>query len=131
MADWRFRCYVVADNLDVLDNWRREHEDDDKLLARLDTRLRYLRQQPREKWIRPYFDTLGEDCAGLGELRFEYKNVQYRFIGFASRGMEWTWLCAAIEKGEKFVPKSTCATAQGRKRAVVADRSLAVDCDPD
>jgi Phage derived protein Gp49-like (DUF891) len=131
VAHWRFRCYVVEYNLGVLDNWRREHQGDDKLLAKLDTRLRFLQQQPRDKWVRPYFDTLTDDCAGLGELRFEHMNVQYRFIGFASKEMEYTWLAAVTEKGGRFVPKDTCAIAQHRKRAVVADRSLAVDCDPD
>ncbi len=131
MADWRFRCYFVEDNVDVLDKWKRDHANDDKLLARLDTRLRFLQQQPRDKWVRPYFDTLSDDCEGLGELRFEYKNVQYRFIGFASGQMEYTWVMAAIEKSDKFVPVNTCETAQRLKRAVLADRSLAGDCDPD
>jgi hypothetical protein len=131
VADWRFRCYVVADNVDVLDNWRQAHEGDDKLLVKLDTRLRFLQQQPRDKWVRPYFDTLSDDCAGLGEIRFQYKNVQYRFIGFASGAEEYTWVLTATEKGDKFVPKNACEAAQRLKRAVIADRSLAVDCDPD
>jgi hypothetical protein len=132
VADWRFRCYVVEDNVLVLDKWRREHAGDEKLLAKLDARLRFLQQQPRDKWVRPHFDTLSGDCAGLGELRFEYRNVQHRVIGFASAEMEWTWLMVAIERGGKFVPLDTCAIAQRRKKAAIADRSVVTrdyECD--
>ena len=131
MANWRFRCYVVEDDLDVLDKWRQDHGGEDRLLAKLDTQLRFLQQQPRDKWIRPHFDTLSNDCAGLGELRLQHKNVQHRIIGFASGREEYTWLFAAKEIGGKFVPRDTCPTAQGRRTAVTSNRSLAVDCDPD
>lgn len=131
MADWQFRCYLVGQDLDVLDEWRNANAADDALIAKLDTRLRFLRQQPRDRWVRPNFDTLGNDCSGLGEVRFEYKNVQYRPLGFASGKMEFTFVFVAIEKGGKFVPKNTCKVAQERKAEVEADRSKARDCDPD
>ena len=101
------------------------------LLAKLDTRLRFLQQQSREFWRRPYFDTLSDDCSGLGEVRFEYRNIQHRILGFASGQMEYTFLMAAVERGDKFEPHDTCDIAQRRKRAALADRSLAVDCDTD
>jgi len=128
MAAWAFRCYLINDN-DVLDEWRKANEADDKLLVKLDTRLRFLQQQPRDKWVRPYFDTLSDDCAGLGEVRFEHKNIQHRLIGFASGHLEFTFLMAVIEKGGKFVPLTTCTIAQTRKTQVLAERSLASDCD--
>lgn len=130
MAEWTFRCYLVGDD-DVLDEWRKTHAADDKLLAKLDTRLRFLSQQPRDKWVRPAFDTLSHDWAGLGEVRFEYKNVQHRIFGFASGQMEFTFLVAATKKGSKFDPLNTRTTAHARKREVVADRSRARDCDCD
>lgn len=131
MADWAFRCYLVRHGLDVLDEWRQLYDGDDKLLAKLDTRLRFLQQQSREFWRRPYFDTLSDDCSGLGEVRFEYRNIQHRILGFASGQMEYTFLMAAVERGDKFEPHDTCDIAQRRKRAALADRSLAVDCDTD
>jgi len=130
MAGWTFRCYLI-DDVDVLDEWRKTHEADDKLLAKLDTRLRFLQQNPRESWKRPHYDTLSGECAGLGEVRFEHKNVQHRILGFSSGQMEYTFVLAATEKGNKFVPLSTCTTAQSRMREVVADRSRARDCDCD
>ena len=130
MAGWTYRCYVVSTD-DVLDQWRKTYEADDKLLARLDTRLRFLQQQPRDKWVRPYFDTLSGECSGLGEVRFEHRNIQHRIIGFASGQMEFCFVFAAIEKGDKFVPLSTCTISQARKREVVADRSRTRDCDCD
>ncbi|MBI3439007.1 MAG: type II toxin-antitoxin system RelE/ParE family toxin [Proteobacteria bacterium] len=131
MADWQFRCYLVGPDLDVLDEWRIAHADDDALQAKLDTRLRFLRQQPRDRWVRPYFDTLDDDCSGLGEVRFEYKNVQYRPIGFSSGKLEFTFVFVAIEKGGKFVPKNTCKVAQERKTETEKDRNKARDCDSD
>lgn len=127
---WVFRCYLDQAGDDVIDAWY-EACGDDKLRAKFDTRIHFLRQQARDKWVRPYFDTLGADCAGLGELRFEYKNVQYRIIGFASGKLEWTWLFVATEVGGKFVPKDTCGIAQSRKREVEKDRNRACDCEFD
>lgn len=131
MADWQFRCYLLGSEIDVLDEWRNAHAHDDALIAKMDTRLRFLRQQPRDRWVRPSFDTLSKDCAGLGEVRFEHKNVQYRPIGFSSGRMEFTFVFVATEKSDKFVPKNTCKVAQERKREVESDRSKARDCDPD
>jgi hypothetical protein len=124
---WTFRCYLDAVGVDVIGEWYEGQPD--QLQAKFDTRIRYLRQQSRDKWIRPHFDTLGEDCAGLGELRFEWKNTQYRIIGFASGKMEYSWLMPAIERGGKFEPRETCAIAQRRKAEILADRRRARDCD--
>ncbi|MDE2466839.1 MAG: type II toxin-antitoxin system RelE/ParE family toxin [Alphaproteobacteria bacterium] len=124
-----FRCYLGTGGKDVIDGWYEAQEE--RLQAKFDTRMRFLRQQPRASWVRPYFDTLGGACAGLGEMRFEYKNVQYRVIGFASGEMEYTWLFVALEKGGKFVPRDTCTMAQQRKAEVMADRGRAHGCEFD
>ncbi len=120
MAWWTFRCYLDADGMDVINEWREAQED--KFQAKIDTRFKYLQQQPRECWTRPDFDTLKGVGKGLGELRLKYKNVQHRVIGFASGEMEYTWLLPAKEVGGKFVPKNACAIAQGRKLEVVEGR---------
>lgn len=113
--------------MDAIDAWYVGQSD--QVQAKFDQRLRFLRQQPRDKWVRPYFDTLSAPCDGLGEVRFECGNVQYRPIGFASGAMEYTLVFIATEKGDKFIPKDTCASAQKRKAEVLADRSRADDCD--
>jgi hypothetical protein len=120
-------CYLDANGVDMIDQWLCDL--DDKVQAKIDQRLRHLRQQPRNLWIRPYFDTLSDLCAGLGELRVEVGNVQYRLLGFPSGQMEWTFVFGAIEKGGKFVPLDTCAIAQGRKAYVLAKKERAHECE--
>lgn len=126
---WEFRCYLVSDGRTALDEWLESQPVSAE--AKLDQRMRHLQQQPRDKWNRPSFDTLDDDCAGLGELRMVLKNVQYRVIGFASGEMEYTWLMVAKEVGGKFVPRNTCEIAQRRRAEVVKDRSKADACDFD
>lgn len=125
-AWWTFRCYVDVADIDVIDEWYQAQPD--KLQAKFDTRVRYLQQQPRSAWIRPYFDTLHGECAGLGEIRFEWKNVQHRPLGFASGKMEFTLLFVATEKGGKFEPRAACSIAIRRKEEVTTDRRRARVC---
>jgi len=129
MDEWQFRCYLDEDGVDVIDDWIRAQPD--AFQGQIETRLRFLRQQPRDYWVRPLFDTLGAECSGLGELRLKYKNVQWRIIGFASGQMEFTWIFVAQEKGNRFVPKNTCDIAQRRKAIVTADRSRSRACEFD
>src|SRR5579859_6317935 len=96
---WTFRCYIDAKGVDVIDEWHQAQPDG--LQAKFDTRAKYLRQQPRALWIRPYFETLHGEGAGLGEIRFEWKNVQYRPLGVASGEREFTLLSIAHERGGK------------------------------
>src|SRR5438270_912131 len=126
---WAFRCYCSLAGIDVIDEWYQAQPD--KLKAKFDTRMRYLQQQPRSAWVRPYFDTLSGDCAGLGEVRFEWKNVQYRPIGFSSGQLEFTLVMIAIERGRKFEPLSACKIAHTRKAEIAANRKRAHDCEFD
>jgi protoheme ferro-lyase len=127
MVRWTFRCYLDDDGSDVIETWYEAQPA--ALQAKFDTRMRYLQQNPRDKWVRPYFDTLRKECAGLGEVRFEWKNVQYRPIGFASGEMEFTLVFVAEERERAFVPRNTCQQCQSRKARVVANRERACDCD--
>jgi hypothetical protein len=126
MASWVFRCYLDPTGIDVIDAWYQAQPEN--LQAKFDTRLRFLRQQERHNWIRPYFDTLAGECAGLGELRFEFKNVQYRILGFASGKMEYIWVFVAKEVARRFVPKRACGQALKRKAEVETDRRRSRDC---
>ncbi|MDQ6702843.1 MAG: hypothetical protein M3Z96_06905 [Pseudomonadota bacterium] len=113
--------------IDVIDEWYKTQPE--PLQAKFDTRVRYLQQHPRSDWVRPRFDTLGKKCAGLGEIRFEWKKVQYPPIGFASGEMEFTLVFVAQEHSKRFVPPTTCQISQKRKTEVLADRNHARVCD--
>lgn len=126
-AWWTFLCYLTERGIDVIDEWYSGQPE--ALQAKFDTRMRYLQQHPRSDWIRPYFDTLGKKCAGLGEIRFEWNKVQYRPIGFASGEMEFTLVFVAQEHGRRFVPSTTCEISQKRKAEVLADRKRARVCN--
>jgi hypothetical protein len=129
MEEWLFRCYITADGVDVIDRWYQEQPP--KTQAKFDVRIRFLRQQPRSSWVRPYFDSLKGECDGLGEIRFECMNVQWRPIGFSSGRMEFTLVMVAKEKGGKFEPRSTCSVSQERKSEVENNRNRARDCQLD
>lgn len=124
---WSFRCYVTPDGVDVIDEWYEKQPL--QLQAKFDTRMRYLQQQSRSAWVRPYFDTLSGPCTGLGEVRFEWKNVQYRPIGFASGEMEFTFVFVAEEHENRFIPRNTCKRSQERKTEIQKDRNKARDCE--
>jgi len=123
---WTFRCYLTPSGVDAIEEWYEAQPA--KLRAKFDTRLRYLQQQPRSAWTRPYFDTLKGECAGLGEVRFEWGNVQHRPIGFFSGELEFTLVFVATERDDKFVPRTACETSQRRKREVLSNRGRAHDC---
>lgn len=124
---WTIRCYLDDKRNDVIDAWRQQQPEE--LQAKFDERVRYLRAQPRERWVRPYFDTLKGNCKGLGEIRFKYNNVQYRPLGFFSGKLEFTLVFIAQEKGGRFDPLSACEQGLKRKLEIEADRSRANDCD--
>ncbi|WP_353448802.1 hypothetical protein [Sphingomonas aurantiaca] len=133
---WTFRCYIEprqrerpkADQQDIVEQWVSKI-DNDGFAAKLDTRLKYLAQQPRSLWELPSFRLLHGDCDGLGELRFLHDRVQQRLLGAATGEAEYTWLFAATEKGGKLVPKVACKIALMRLDEVIQDRSNARACD--
>jgi hypothetical protein len=133
---WTFRYYIEPrqrslpedDRQSIVKQWVSE-VDDDGFEAKLDTRLKYLAQQPRSLWELPHFRLLHGDCDGLGELRFLHGRVQQRLLGAATGEAEYTWLFAATEKGGKLVPKAACKTALARLAEVIQDRSNARACD--
>lgn len=106
---WTIRCYVDANGQDVIDSWYQDQCEE--LRAKFDSRIRFLRQQPRDKWVRQPFDMLHGDCKGIGEIRFEFKNVAYRPLGAFTGHMEFTLLVVATKKGSRFDPKNACDLA--------------------
>jgi hypothetical protein len=121
MADskWSIRCYT-DEHGDAIDTWYAQQPE--ALQAKFDTRLRYLRAQPPANWCPPYFKLLERECKGLGEIRFEYKNVQYRPLGFFSGSMEFTLLLVTTKKGSTFVPRNACEVSLRRASAVRSNK---------
>jgi hypothetical protein len=116
---WSIRCYT-DERGDAIDSWYFQQSED--LQAKFDTRIRYLRDQPNAFWCPPYFKLLDRECKGLGEIRFEYNNVQYRPLGFFSGQMEFTLLLVPTKKGNTFDPRSACEVGLKRKSLVIADK---------
>jgi hypothetical protein len=95
-----------------------------QLRAKFRSRLMILAQLPRQEWHETYVKQLNGEGEGLSEIRFEANNVMQRPLGFVSARNEFTILFWAIEKGNKFVPRSACVTALDWKSKVSANRSL-------
>jgi hypothetical protein len=119
---WRFRYYLANGRQGDV---RACHDAGSaKCRAIFRSKLVFLAQLERSDWREPLFKSLHGECAGLGEIRFKGDNVEQRPLGFASGLYEFTLLFWAIEKNNRFVPRSACETALAWKRAIVADRSL-------
>lgn len=113
---WTFRCYSALGK-DVIREWYDSRTPEAQ--AEFDNTLDFLAARERPEWKRPQFDLLRNECAGLGEIRFKANKIQHRIIGyFGPQRLHLTLLVAAIEKDRKFIPKSTCSTAQRRRLAV-------------
>lgn len=123
---WTFRCYQDL-GLDIIDSWFEECLNEDwreTARARLDTIMRYLAQQPHSYWNKnDYFKPLHGSAAGIGEIRFEVKNIACRALGFFSAGMEFTFVVMTTKKGRKYDPKNALELAVNRRVEVEVDRS--------
>ena len=107
--------------MDVIDQWYQQQPED--LQAKFDARIGYLRQQPIANWKEPHFKNLTRDGKGLGEIRFEFQNVQYRPLGFFSETrLEFVLLLTTTKKGNTFDPRNAIALCQRRKELVQSDK---------
>jgi len=70
-------------------------------------------------WMPKPFRWLRHECSGLGEIRFETGNVQYRPLGFRT-DLTFTIVFCAIE-GNKFEPTNACEIGLTRKSEVQAN----------
>jgi len=128
MGTWTFLCFLSDGGRDVIRDWYDEQAPE--VQAEFDVALSYLREQPPAQWVRPSFGTLRGKCAGLEEIRFKANKIQHRPIGFfGPEGMQFTLLLCATEKDRKFIPPSTCDTAQRRKAIVLNNKGRADECD--
>jgi hypothetical protein len=116
---WTIRSYVSERGIDEIREWYGNQTA--RCRAKFLSRIRFLAQTPRSGWKREPFDLLHGH--NIGEVRFNADSVQHRPLGFFSPGMTFTIVICAIEKGNKFVPKTAPETAESREREIEADAS--------
>ncbi len=111
MPLWSFWDYINDRGENVIKTWldRVGAHARKKVRATLNARLDY-----GAAWdlTYPQFRTLHGECAGLLEIRFQYRNVQYRPL--ACRGPltdQVTLLMGATERDGDFDPPDACRTA--------------------
>jgi len=126
---WTLKSFVIDDGADVLETWYALYSADQfvKLRAKFYTIMLYLRQQPKPpNWVGPYFHFL-KNSEGVGAINFEWKNIQYRPLGFfGPRNMEFTFLYFASENGDKYQPEGCIQTAVDRMNVVKLNAARAV-----
>jgi hypothetical protein len=95
--------------------------------AKFRNKLRNLSRIPRAQWRRPLFDTLGEECTGLSEIRFDVKNVPWRPLGFfldrpagADDDVFVLVICASKDE-HGWLPRNACAVGLRRKAEILAE----------
>jgi len=109
------KAYVLNDGGDVVTSWVGRYGQQPKVMARMDALMIHLRQQPKDGWIRPYYDTLSD---GIGEVRFKVMNILHRPLGFFGPDRnDFTFLFFATKKA-KFDPPNAIDTAVSRKAEI-------------
>ena len=116
MCQWAWKSYITSRGKSLVQEFYEKF--DEFAWLEFKATLEYLDGQPPVNWVRPYVGTLRKECSGLFEIRFDVGNVEYRPIGYYSGEMEFTILYFAIEKGNKFVPPTTCKIAQKRRKNI-------------
>jgi hypothetical protein len=115
-VEWRFYDYVDATKKNLIWLWLNQ-EVPRLVKAKFNNNILYLQTSLPDEWRMPLVRRLTGECDGLWEIRTEFQKVQYRVILFRE-GRNVTLLAGATEKEGKFVPQSTCATAQKRRGEV-------------
>ena len=72
---------------DVVSSWYDDYQNLPVVRARLNILMIHLREQARDSWVHPYYDTLRD---GVGEVRFKANSVNHRPLGyFGNRHTNW------------------------------------------
>src|SRR5204862_6572738 len=93
--------------------------------ARVDDQLFHLQSVPTpdERQLK----SLSGDCDGLYELRFKFRNVQWRPLAcYGPGGGEMTILYVAKDANDRFEPLSACRSAKARRAIIHQDRGRSV-----
>lgn len=117
MAEYVFRTFKTTRGILVIEDWYKSLPPGAQ--ATFDARREYLCDTPREEWINTYIKRLKESDS-IYEIRFKYKNIQYRPLGFFGPNTgDFTFLVPANEKGGKFNPKDAIKMAEERRSAIL------------
>jgi hypothetical protein len=118
-----FRSYVDRDGVDVIRDWF-DHATK-QARAKFRNKLRNLSRLPRNEWRRPLFDTLGEECRGLSEIRFDANNVPWRPLGFFqiddAGGDVFTLVICASKDEHGWIPRNACAVGLSRRAEILVN----------
>ena len=107
--------YVKDDGTNVIADWLDSFSTNerDKVKAKLDVRLNYLRTVAtiRDDWM----EKLGGEDDGIHEIKILYRNVQYRILSCEGPGSsQITMLFPATERNDRLRPPGARRTAQER-----------------
>jgi len=112
---WCFLDYVDDDGENQIKPWL----DSLPKAAKVKINAVLRRLEVRELLGEPEMKQLKGACDGLLEVRVRDSRVQYRPLGCYGPGNhEVTLLIGAVEKGNKFEPRTACAIALTRKYAI-------------
>ena len=115
---WVFRSYVSPNGRDVIQKWCEDVGAGAH--AAFDVVLETLAQQPIDEWGRPEFAPLSGRHKKIGELRFDFKKLEYRPMGFFGPNRhEFTILIGATKKGKIYDPRDANYTAVTRMAEVI------------
>lgn len=116
------RSYRLDDGTDVVSMW---HEAEAGVVkAGLAARMLHLRHQPRDGWIRPYYDILHK-ADGIGAVRWKVRRIQHRALGFfgPSRN-EFTFLLLTTKASS--YRETDISTARDRRKRVECDPTMSL-----
>jgi hypothetical protein len=109
------------DRIDVIHQWFEARATSKQARAKFRNKLRNLSRLPRTEWRRPLYDTLGEECTGLSEIRFEANNVPWRPLGFFLTDEVFALVICASKDEHGWIPRNACATGLRRKAEILAN----------
>ena len=125
------RSYLDQDGTDVIRQWFDAPSTTKQARAKFRNRLRVLSRLPRHEWRRPLFDTLGEECRGLSEIRIDADHVPWRPLGFFQTDEDgndvFTLVICASKDEHGWKPSNACARGLIRKAEILANPARAHD----
>lgn len=126
MSLWNFKCYKSPAERDPIGDWYRDIPVGAR--AKFDVCLEYFRDNPQNLWGSERFKPL-TNYDGIFEVRFAFKNILYRPLGyFGPDRHDFTFLIAAREQGDRFVPRNAPDLAIERKKQIERSEATANEC---
>jgi Phage derived protein Gp49-like (DUF891). len=118
MKCWNFRDYISERGVNEIREWLDSLPM--KAQIKIDTRISYLEAT---KTFEPQYISALDGYDDIYEVKVICANIQYRPLGCYGPGRgEFTLLIGAVEKGDRFDPKTAPETATERRKIVMRDR---------